>query len=170
MTMMVSKRKRETEAPIASVSLDFILKRQARGMRLAIARENRGFSRSELAAKLDVAAAAIIQWELGKNDPLLKHTIELCAILGVSADWIMTGADDTERFVTQTKQEEVILLGFRNMDETSQRAFVQLVREYRDNIQSKRVRRKVVSNSSAPTVRPAPHKQPVMEPEVLGAE
>lgn len=67
--------------------------------RLKQAREARGLSQNGLATALasrtggDLTQSAVSYWESGKNLPTTEMLRELCALLGVSADWLL-GLDD----------------------------------------------------------------------------
>jgi transcriptional regulator with XRE-family HTH domain len=67
--------------------------------RLKQAREARGLSQNGLAAALskreggEVTQSAVSYWESGKNLPATETLRELCAVLGVSADWLL-GLDE----------------------------------------------------------------------------
>lgn len=53
--------------------------------RLRQYREQRGLSRRDLADRLDVTAATVSNWELGRGFPMIRLREPLCVILGVSA-------------------------------------------------------------------------------------
>src|SRR3954464_8504389 len=65
--------------------------RRAIGYRIRVARERRGLSRDELAARVGVHAGSIARWETGGSVPhafTLERIAEAC---GSTAEWIRTG-------------------------------------------------------------------------------
>jgi transcriptional regulator with XRE-family HTH domain len=75
------------------------VKRNPLPQRLKQAREARGLSQAALATALstrtggELTQSAVSYWESGKNLPATETLRELCALLGVSADWLL-GLDD----------------------------------------------------------------------------
>lgn len=75
------------------------MKRNPLPQRLKQAREARGLSQGGLAAALAertgeaLTQSAVSYWESGKNLPATETLRELCAVLGVSADWLL-GLED----------------------------------------------------------------------------
>ncbi|MGN0693293.1 MAG: helix-turn-helix domain-containing protein [Lentihominibacter sp.] len=60
--------------------------------RLAEARRARGLTQSEIAEMMDVSFQAVSLWERGESLPDTEEVIRLASALGVSIDWLLTGA------------------------------------------------------------------------------
>lgn len=54
-------------------------------------REEKGMTQAELAARLDVTAAAVSKWENGESKPRTEKLFELAELLGVSAEELIAG-------------------------------------------------------------------------------
>ena len=79
--------------------------RRAIGHRIRIARERRGLSRDELAARVGVHAGSIARWETGGSVPhafTLERIAEAC---GSTAEWIRTGRRDDAELATASPGE-----------------------------------------------------------------
>ncbi len=64
------------------------------GDRLAGAREALVLSQADLAARVGVNLATILDWENDLNDPRSNTLQTLSGVLGVSIPWLLTGAGD----------------------------------------------------------------------------
>ena len=69
------------------------------GTRLRAAREARGWTGVELAAKMGATKSQVSQWELGLRTPGADSLIRLRAALGVSADQLLGGGRMTAAYV-----------------------------------------------------------------------
>ena len=68
------------------------------GRNIRKARLNRDITQSELAYMVNVSESAISQWESGKTSPDLGTIPKLCAILDISADWLLdVGSERREK-------------------------------------------------------------------------
>ena len=70
------------------------------GDRIALLRRGRGWSQTELAHRLHISTSAVGMYEQGRREPSLEAVVELAAVFGVSADYLLTGkaltaADET---------------------------------------------------------------------------
>ena len=61
------------------------------GARVMKLREERGWSRGELAVKLGISSSRLGNWERGENSPPLKKLADLKRVLRVSLDELITG-------------------------------------------------------------------------------
>ena len=61
------------------------------GDRIALLRRGRGWSQTELARQLHISASAVGMYEQGRREPSLEALVELSAVIGVSADYLLTG-------------------------------------------------------------------------------
>ena len=64
-------------------------RRKLFGERVKMIRKLRGFSRSDIATKLEVSISLIGAYEGGKREPSLKNLIALSQILNVDTDWLL---------------------------------------------------------------------------------
>lgn len=65
-------------------------------IRLAQARKNKHLGKSELARAVAVAPSSVTMWENGQVKMIEgENLMRVCAVLGVSARWLMSG-DDVE--------------------------------------------------------------------------
>lgn len=66
--------------------------------RIRKAREDMGYTREQLAEKLDVSVSYMAEVERGRTGISVKMLIKICDLLGLSADYILFGTnrdDDT---------------------------------------------------------------------------
>lgn len=77
------------------------------GDRIALLRRGRGWSQMELASQLHISASAVGMYEQGRREPSLAGVVELAAVFGVSADYLLTGRPLTEG-------DETVLAGLMN--------------------------------------------------------
>lgn len=61
------------------------------GKFIATCRKEKGITQSVLAEKLGISDRAVSKWETGKNMPDSGSMLELCSILGVSVNELLTG-------------------------------------------------------------------------------
>jgi transcriptional regulator with XRE-family HTH domain len=61
------------------------------GDRIMIAARLRGITQAEIAERLDISAAAVSAWAKKGANPPSKRLSEIADILGVSADFLLTG-------------------------------------------------------------------------------
>lgn len=77
------------------------------GQRVAAARQERGWSRVELARKLGISRERLAKWELGEHAPPLGLLIRLRRVLGVTLDELVTGERPANPAWTKEEQEEL---------------------------------------------------------------
>ena len=61
--------------------------------RIRQAREDMGYTREQFAEKLDVSVSYMAEVERGRTGISVKMLIKICNLLGLSADYILFGAD-----------------------------------------------------------------------------
>ena len=61
-------------------------------VRLAFLRIGKGWSQAELARRIGVSASAVGMYEQGRREPSAQILLNLAEIVGVSVDYILTGA------------------------------------------------------------------------------
>ena len=66
------------------------------GTRIAALRRQAGMSQAQLAALLGISPSAMGMYEQGRREPSLQLLGELARILGVSTDYLITGAPRTD--------------------------------------------------------------------------
>ena len=61
------------------------------GEKISLRRRTAGLSQEALAARLGVSRQAVSRWETGESLPDAEKIVQLCQILGVSADELQIG-------------------------------------------------------------------------------
>lgn len=64
--------------------------------RIRKAREDLGYTRERFAEKLDVSVSYLAELERGRTGISVKMLTKVCNLLGLSADYVLFGADRTE--------------------------------------------------------------------------
>ena len=64
--------------------------------RIRTAREQLGYTREEFAEKLDVSISYLAELERGRTGISVKLLIKVCDVLGLSADYVLFGAERDE--------------------------------------------------------------------------
>ena len=67
------------------------------GQRIAALRKNVGMSQAELARALGVSPSAVGMYEQGRREPSAQMLVSLAQILGVTTDYLLTGAPAPEQ-------------------------------------------------------------------------
>ena len=66
-------------------------------MRIRKAREDLGYTREKFAEKLDVSVSYLAELERGRTGISVKMLVKVCNVLGLSADYVLFGAErDTD--------------------------------------------------------------------------
>lgn len=60
------------------------------GQRIQASRKAAGLTQAALAARFNVTAAAVSQWEVGAAAPSVELIPQLCEELGISPDWLFS--------------------------------------------------------------------------------
>lgn len=63
--------------------------RRGLGMRLAAARQNKGFTQDDIAKRFSINKATVSAWETGRGDPGVFRLRELAKLYDISADSIL---------------------------------------------------------------------------------
>ena len=63
--------------------------------RIRRAREDRGYTREAFAEQLDVSVSYLAEVERGRTGIPVKMLTRICRVLGLSADYILFGEEDT---------------------------------------------------------------------------
>ena len=64
--------------------------------RIRKAREEQGYTREKFAEKLDVSVSYLAELERGRTGISVKMLIKVCNLLGLSADYVLFGAERKE--------------------------------------------------------------------------
>ncbi len=56
---------------------------------LIIARKKKDLTQKQVADMLGVAESCYAHWEQGRTEPKIDYIIELCSLLGVTADYLL---------------------------------------------------------------------------------
>ena len=64
--------------------------------RIRKAREDQGYTREKFAEKLDVSVSYLAELERGRTGISVKMLIKVCNLLGLSADYVLFGAEREE--------------------------------------------------------------------------
>jgi transcriptional regulator with XRE-family HTH domain len=81
----------------------------ALGRRIALAREQKGYTQAEVGSILGVSDNAVTQYETGRSIPRARRMPKLAEFLGVTVEWLLTGNEPEELTKAQTKAEEEVL-------------------------------------------------------------
>ena len=66
-------------------------------MRIRKAREDMGYTREKFAELLDVSVSYLAEVERGRTGVSVKMLVKICHVLGLSADYVLCGAErDTD--------------------------------------------------------------------------
>lgn len=82
------------------------------GNRIQKFRKEKGLTQEELAEKLGVSAQAVSKWENDASCPDITLLPQLCRVLGISADELLSGKNDTVMLVPPAQRkglDELIL-------------------------------------------------------------
>lgn len=107
------------------------------GARIRVAREQKGYSQDELAAKLGVTKGLVSQYEGGITMPPSKRFSRLAEVLSVSEGWLLTGDDPDETNTAQTKAEQLSLHIFRSIPMEHQAAAHAILAAFAANMTKK---------------------------------
>ncbi|MBQ2777645.1 MAG: helix-turn-helix domain-containing protein, partial [Peptococcaceae bacterium] len=77
--------------------------------KLIALRKNAGMSQEELAEKLDVSRQAISRWENDSAKPDADHLLQISKLFGVTADYLLNEAYESDDDLPKVKQQNHIL-------------------------------------------------------------
>jgi transcriptional regulator with XRE-family HTH domain len=99
-------------AEVDEQSADFedeeVWARRELGARVVRLREERGWSRAEVAARLGVSPGRLGNWERGENAPSLKKLVDLRRVLRVSLDELVAGRAPGEGLLSGEGKAEAL--------------------------------------------------------------
>lgn len=64
------------------------------GLRIRRAREARGWTREQLAEKMELSVNAVANLELGQSGTQLEHLVGYCSLLGLNVDFVLFGESE----------------------------------------------------------------------------
>ncbi len=84
---------------------------QQTGKFIAECRKQKGFTQAQLAEKLGITNRAVSKWETGNSIPDASLMLELCEILGITANELLCGGKlDIEQQKTQGEKNAIDLM------------------------------------------------------------
>lgn len=83
------------------------------GNRIQRFRKEKGLTQEELAAQLGVSSQAVSKWENDMSCPDISLLPQLCRVLGVTADELLTGKNDEVRLVPVDQRKSLDELTLR---------------------------------------------------------
>lgn len=83
------------------------------GNRISKYRKDRGMTQEELAAKLGVSSQAVSKWENDASCPDISLLPQLCRILGISTDELLTGEQNQVKLVPAEQRKSLDELTLR---------------------------------------------------------
>ncbi len=90
------------------------------GTFIAKCRKEQNLTQAQLAEKLNITDRAISKWETGKSMPDSSIMLELCAILGISVNELLSGERiETKHSENYEKKAEENLIALKRKDENS---------------------------------------------------
>lgn len=75
------------------------------GNRIQKFRKEKGLTQEELAAKLGLSSQAVSKWENDASCPDISLLPQLCDLLGITADELLSGRTDTAKVVPEGKRK-----------------------------------------------------------------
>ncbi len=81
------------------------------GERIALLRRGNGWSQAELSEQLHVSASTVGMYEQGRREPSLEVLVKLSKVLGVTADYLLTGrpvCQEDNRTVSRLLQKSLL--------------------------------------------------------------
>jgi len=78
------------------------------GARITLLRQGKGWTRGELAQRLEVTRERLGTWERGDNAPPPEGMADLARVLGVSLDELMTGHAPEGRLLTPEECQRIM--------------------------------------------------------------
>lgn len=107
------------------------------GQRIALAREQKGYTQASLAAKVGITSGAVAQYETGRNLPKPRNAEKIAAECGVSVEWLWEGDKAGGRMEARTTAERDALAAIRDLPSDMQEAAVAQLRALASAFQKK---------------------------------
>ena len=65
------------------------------GKNIVAARTARGLTQAQVALRMGVTQGCVTGWETDKRDPRIRQIPQLCSVLGVDVETLLSGVADT---------------------------------------------------------------------------
>ncbi len=90
------------------------------GKFIAKCRKEKKLTQAQLAEKLNITDRAVSKWEMGKNTPDTSIMLELCEILGITVNELLSGEKiDMENYEKYEKKVDENLIALKRKDENN---------------------------------------------------
>ena len=90
------------------------------GKFIAKCRKEKKLTQAQLAEKLNITDRAVSKWEMGKNMPDTSIMLELCEILGITVNELLSGEKiDMENYEKYEKKVDENLIALKRKDENN---------------------------------------------------
>ncbi len=83
------------------------------GNRITKYRKAKGMTQEELAGKLGVSSQAVSKWETDSSCPDISLLPQLCSVLGITTDELLTGKSDEVRLLPERERKSLDNLTLR---------------------------------------------------------
>ena len=90
------------------------------GNRIAKYRKAKPMTQEELASQLGVSSQAVSKWETDTSCPDIGIIPQLCKVLGITTDELLTGKDSTVKLIPKAQQKSLEELVFRVLVNSAQ--------------------------------------------------
>jgi transcriptional regulator with XRE-family HTH domain len=94
------------------------------GARISVARHARSLTQEDLAREVGVSRSAVAQWETDRSGQVGGNLARIAAVLGVSAEYLLTGAGSPEGGPAAENGTELALLKLYRACTDDDRAFL----------------------------------------------
>lgn len=98
-------------------------------MRIAEAREARGWTQEQLAEAVGTTQQTIQRWESGHTDPKVSNVKKISNALGITMSFILNIDDEKESETLSADEHEMVVL-FRKLPPSGQHALLVGLRDY----------------------------------------
>lgn len=83
------------------------------GNRISRSRKAKGMTQEELAGRMGVSAQAVSKWETDASCPDISLLPQLCCVLGITADELLTGKNSEVKMLAPTERKSLEELTLR---------------------------------------------------------
>ena len=97
-------------------------------LRIADARNARGWSQEQLAAAIGTTQQTVQRWETGQTDPQVSKVAAISAALGVTMSYLLGVDSQTSAMQTLTEEEQQLVSLYRNSNPQGREAIMAVAR------------------------------------------
>lgn len=97
------------------------------GKYIAFKRKEQGLTQKQLAEKLNMSDKSVSKWERGKGLPDPMYMLELCRILDISVNELLTGEFIEERNYQQKAEDNLLMMAGQEVKQTKKMFFYENV-------------------------------------------